>query len=344
MVGAMAGVAVLNLGFGAAYMPVQAKFLVQILAGAFIACSVEKSDLVRLPHILKPALILFLSLLLLNLAAGSLIFLAGPLDLITSMMSAVPGGLSNAAIIADAMGADTPRVIIMQMVRQILGIGVFPGMILLYDRVRCRRGINPAPESPLSAPSSTSSGASSGGIAADGKKHAPAAWGNWKTLACTLLTAALAGGLGRELGVPAGGLIFSLLAVLILKIALDFAYFPRMLRRGTQILNGCYFGSLLVLQDLLAIPALIVPMLILILGYTLNCFITGRVIAGCCGFTRKEAMLIATPAGASDMALISADLGVHNTDVLILQVLRVLFVTLIFPPLINLVILYAGTL
>ena len=48
-------------------------------------------------------------------------------------------------------------------------------------------------------------------------------------------------------------------------------------------------------------------------------------------FGRREAFLAATPAGASDMALISADLGVYNVKLVLLQVMRLIAVILLFP-------------
>ncbi len=56
----------------------------------------------------------------------------------------------------------------------------------------------------------------------------------------------------------------------------------------------------------------------------------------------KKPMLITTPAGASDMALISNDLGVENTDIIILQVLRAVIVMSLFPQIINLILHIIG--
>ena len=49
-------------------------------------------------------------------------------------------------------------------------------------------------------------------------------------------------------------------------------------------------------------------------------------------------MLIATPAGASDMALIASDLGVDNPDVSFIQIMRMITVVTVFPHIINLVV------
>ena len=64
LVGAIIGAALLNIFFSTAYMPAQTKLLVQIIAGAFIGCSMEKSDVKRLPQIIKPTIIMITGLLI----------------------------------------------------------------------------------------------------------------------------------------------------------------------------------------------------------------------------------------------------------------------------------------
>ena len=76
----------------------------------------------------------------LNLAVGLLIWATSPLSLVTSLMCAVPGGTNDTPIVAAAMGANAPDVTIMQLIRQVLGIGVFPIMIEALDRLRARQG------------------------------------------------------------------------------------------------------------------------------------------------------------------------------------------------------------
>ncbi len=45
----------------------------------------------------------------------------------------------------------------------------------------------------------------------------------------------------------------------------------------------------------------------------------------------REGMLMLTPAGASDMALISADIGVNSPRLILVQIYRLLIATAIFP-------------
>jgi membrane AbrB-like protein len=323
LVGAIVGAALLNICFGTAYMPNQTKLFVQIISGAFIGCSMEKSDIKRLPQIIKPASIMISALLVLNLGAGVLIHLLSPLDYITSFMCVVPGGISDTPIIAAVMGADGPKVAVMQIIRQILGIGVFPSLIYAYDQRRNKSEKDGYRE-------------------AYTEKRQKSKTKSWQAFVCTLIAAAIFGLLGNMTRIPASCFVFAIVSVLILKLQFDFAFMPRWAKKFAQILSGCYLGSIIGMPDVLDLRYLLIPLFIIIFGYMANCYITGIILNKTCGFTRKEAMLITTPAGASDMALISSDLGVENTDVIILQILRAVIVMTFFPQIINLVLHLIG--
>lgn len=323
MVGAIIGVAALNIFFETTYVPNETKLFVQIIAGAFIGCIMEKSDLNRIPAIVKPTVIMILGFFVLNLFAGLLIHMVSPLDLLTSLMSVVPGGISDTPIIAAATGADAPKVAVMQMARQILGIGIFPALILTYDNRK-------------------KATQKDGERVANTEKRRKSKTKSWQSFVCTLIIATIAGMLGKMTGIPSASFSFPIIAVLILKLVFDFAYIPRWAKKCAQILCGCYLGSTIVISDVLELRYLLIPLAIIVLSYMANCFFTGMIIRKTCGFTRKESMLITTPAGASDMALISADMGVENTDVIIMQVLRAVIVMTFFPQIINLIVHLAG--
>lgn len=319
MIGSLFGSAAFNIAFECAWVPTQFSALVQIVSGAFIGCSMERSDLVRLPHILKPALIMLAALLCLMTGCGFLIHGVSSLDLVTSLMSVVPGGISDTPIVAADMGADGPKVALLQMVRQILGLAVLPNVIYV-----CSKHFG-GDEEPRSAANT----------AARVKTRNASASG----LLLTLLVAGTAGLAGRMLGVPAGTFVFALLASLAFKLGTDRAYLPRPLKKAAQILSGCCLGSTVTMAGVLSLADLILPVCIIVTAYTLNVFITGRIISRFCGFNRSEGMLITTPAGASDMALIAADIGIVNTDVVILQVVRAVTVMAVFPQIVALILL-----
>ena len=316
MVGAILSVTILSIGTGAAYMPGQAKLTAQCLAGAFIACSVEREDLNNIPRLWKPLMLLLANLLAVNLLLGLLIWLCSPLDLLTALLSGVPGGMSDTTIIAADMGADAGKVAILQFIRMASGIGLFPSLILLLTRGQ--------PESNDGAP------------AASRQRTPPSA-----DAACFLLTLAaalLCGVFGKKLGVPAGGLVFSMFGVIALKLLWGWAWLPMWAKRLAQVLSGAYIGCGITQSDLMELRYLVLPALILLAGYFLNSLLTGQLLHKLFGYSLKTAMLIATPAGASDMALISADLGVTEKAVIELQIIRMVVVISVFPQIIALVV------
>jgi membrane AbrB-like protein len=143
-------------------------------------------------------------------------------------------------------------------------------------------------------------------------------------------------------GVPAGAFLFPMIAVLILRLCFDFAYIPPWVKKTALLVSGCYIGSSITFADVLGFKYLGLPVLIIVTGYIANCFISGKIISKTCGFNRKEGMLITTPAGASDIALSAADIGVENTSVIIIQVLRSVLAMALFPQIISLLVKLFG--
>jgi membrane AbrB-like protein len=324
-IGALVGTALLSVFSHTAYMPEPTRFLVQVIAGALIGCTMEQSDLRRLPRVIKPAVIMVVSFLVLNFSAGALIRLVSPLDWVTALMCVIPGGVTDTPIIAADMGADVPKVALVQLARFILGIAVFPPMILAWDRFT-EKG-KPQGE----APSAAAAG-DAGTRIKSGVRSIPA-------FLCTLAAALGFGFIGSITGIPAGTFLFSIVAVLALKLVFNFAYVPTMAKRFAQLISGCYIGSAIRMDDVRGFRFLALPLLITLGGYIINCFITGKILSKTCGFNRKEGMLITTPAGASDIALSSSDIGVENTDIIIIQIFRAIFAMTVFPQIINLVML-----
>ena len=313
MVGAIVSVMILSITSGAAYMPSLAKAAAQCLAGAFIACGIGRNDLKNISKLRGPLLVLLLSLLLVNLVLGFLIWLCSPLDMLTAMLCAVPGGMSDTPIIAADLGADAGKVAILQFVRMSAGIGIFPSLILLLSR----------DEAGSSAEVSQSTQENGGRES----RRVPA-------FLMTLAAAFCFGSLGKLSGIPAGTLVFAMFGVIALKLLTGCAYLPIYAKRLAQVLSGAYIGCGISGTDLLELNHLILPAILILAGYFLNSILTGRLLRRLFGFPLRAAMLIATPAGASDMALISSDLGVESREVIELQIIRMVLVISIFPQII----------
>lgn len=327
MVGAIVGVAALNIFFGRAYMPSYAKYAAQITAGAFIGCSVEKNDILQLKKLIQPALFILTVLLLLNLTMGFLIYFISPLDLLTSMMSCIPGGMNDIPIISADMGADAPKVVVMQFIRMAAGIGLFPSLISIVSS-RQNKKIND------DLPLNTSKSIKEQAISLD-----------FNTKSAFVRTAAIAtvcGIIGKLLNMPAGILVFSMIGVCYYKLRFDNAFMPMWTKRIAQVLSGAYIGCCISFSDVKELKYLVIPALLLLTGYFSTCILGGKILSKYFNMSTKEAMLALTPAGASDMALISSDLGIHSTDLNVLQVIRLVVVVSVFPQIINIIVKVFG--
>lgn len=317
MIGAIVGVAALNIATGLAYMPYEGKLTAQIISGAFIGVGISREELRHFRKLLGPLSILVGCMLILNIAMGFLLYAISDMDLLTCFFAAVPGGMSDTPIIAADMGADGASVALLQFVRLCAGVGVFP-MFIQY----CGR--------------------KEGDVQKEGSMKKVATPYSHKGFALSLVLAAVGGLLGKWSGVPSGALLFSLLFVLVGKQIYDPMVLPTWVRKCAQVLAGAYIGSSVNHDDVLSFASLVVPALVLVGGYFITCIVVGRLLKQLCHFNLKEGMLCATPAGASDMALISADIGVTSADVVVLQIARMLFAIGLFPQIIYAITQWVG--
>lgn len=325
MVGAIVGAAALNVFFGLSYMPSYAKYTAQITAGAFIGCSMEKKDIKRFKYLLKPLLALLAGILVLNIVLGFVIYYISPLDLLTSLMSSVPGGMTDIPLISADMGADSPKVAVLQFVRMASGIGLFPALITMVARREAKETDRHESDNLFESPEGEKSGK-------------PAA----RVFIQTISVAAVFGILGIILHIPSGALLFAMIGTVCFKMLFNKSHMPDWAKRLAQVLSGAYVGSSMSYSDVLELKQLVLPALVLLAGYFAASYIIGKVLSRHFGMSLKEAMLAATPAGATDMALISADLGIQSPDLIVIQIARMLIVIALFPPIISLIVMLAG--
>ena len=309
LVGGIVGTTILSLPTGMAEMPFTARLIAQIIAGAFIGSSVDREDLVKMKTLYKPFLMVMASLVVVNILAGTLVYKLSPLDHLTAFMCCVPGGMGDTPLIAAELGAQMPPVVILQFVRMVIGVGVFPSVIMFVTRDEGETVVAKN-ENEQKVKKQTSS--------------VPL------TIA-TLAFAGVCGVTGRKLGVPSGALLFSIISILVLKLAGVPLVYPKWIKRAAQVLSGAYIGCSVGIDTMYMLPSLILPALLIVGIYLVNAFITGNIIAKTCGISRRESMLMVTPAGATDMALISADIGVNSPNLIVLQIVRMVTVISIFP-------------
>ncbi|MBO3444337.1 AbrB family transcriptional regulator [Clostridium sp. CCUG 7971] len=324
MVGSMVFVGIFNVITGAAYVENSTRFFVQVIAGAFIGIDMDKEKLMEIKNLIKPAIVMIIGLLILNILVGIFIYKTTSLDLLSSLFAAVPGGMADMSIISSEMGADTSMVAVFQLARLISVISIFPTLIKqVQKRMICDNGdqIDIASTIELNIDKNDCK---------YGNKN--------KDIILTLIIAIIFGIIGKVTKIPAGTMIFSLIGVAGLKIYSNKGYIYPIIKQGAQVVAGAFIGSSITIDVVYSLKSFTIPIICMIIAYTIMCGLIGFIISKWFDIDIITAMFCCTPAGASDMALIASELGINGADIALLQVTRLVSVIVIFPSIIRIII------
>lgn len=341
LVGALIGGALLNVLTPYGYMPYAGRFAAQTAAGAYIGAMFDRNQLRSIRRVWKPYLVIMCFFLAANLTAGFLIWKTGACDLMTALLCCVPGGMSDTPLIAADMGADVGVVAVLQFVRMVTGIAIMPSIISLLVKQPAQPVTVAAAGGAAAVADAAAETTPDPGEARPDEK--PNKSGKSIPLAVGTVAVAIVGAaLGRAAGIPAGILVGSMLIVIAMNLSYGKAYLPMPLKRAAQILSGAYIGCTLDRESILALRYLILPAVIILAVYIPTSLLCGWLNSKINRRDLRESMLSATPGGASDMALIAADLGVESMDLMVIQVLRMVSVIIIFPQMVYYLCLWLG--
>ena len=347
ILGAMLGVIIFNILTGMVAFPVQARAVSQSLVGGVIAVSVTREFVRSLRTFVKSAVVLTICMTISGFLVGYILYRLNLIDdLATSLFASAPGGLADMALIAMEMGIDSSRVITLQIIRLVSIIAICPQ---LY-RVIARRYNPPvsaefviAKSEPEAFPTQeavhTSALSTSLPYPQEGRFHEKAVWVIRKS-ALTIVVAIAGGIVGFFIGVPAGVLIFSMIAVIAFNFSTGKGYMPKNLRRFAQVIAGTIIGQNIGANELPYIIDLIIPGIILVLIYIALSFVIAFIMRRLCGLDLITALFASAPGGASDMALIADDMGGNSPIIATMHIVRIVGVIIIFPQITFLIMLF----
>lgn len=330
MVGAMLAAGMLNIFTGIVDVPGSIKFYVQVIAGAFVGIAMDKEKIVQLKSIIKPAIVMILGLLFINISLGTLVYFMTDMDLMTSLFSTVPGGMTDVSIISQDMGADTARTAVFQLARLIGVVTFFPLIIKgINKRIYKNRDNSCAGEEAsdlidvVDEQNNVTEEVS--------KVKGPINKEKVGVVILTLMVAFLAGTIGKWSGVPAGAMLFSLIAVTIMKVFTNKGHIPVILKQSAQVFAGTFIGGSITMDVVHGLKFVVLPIIILLIAYTVLCMSLGFIISKLFKIDLITALFACTPAGASDMALIASDIGATGSQVALFQITRLISVIAFFP-------------
>lgn len=259
-------------------------------------------------------IIMLLLSIVFSLLSGLVLWKFSKTDMLTSFFSTAPGGLSAMPGIAEEVGANTAVVSILQTMRVFLVIFIIPVVVtaLLFQ--------------PSAAPAISEAGAVFG----------------WNGLLWTaVLTATAYAGyrLGKKLKFPAPWLLGSMLLTAVVQSGSSAvagydlaAYWPHEVMIVSQIVIAASIGSRFRKEMFTGLKQTITVALISTVVFIGAMFACAFVVSKATGLAFITAALAFAPGGVAEMATTAVVLEADATFVVAVQVLRIIAVILLLPP------------
>lgn len=325
ILGSMLFVGITNIFFGYAKFIRPIKIFSVALSGAYIGVKIKRKDVVNFKYVIKPFFILVFAFTINTFLVGSIIHYFFDLDWMTSLLSCVPGGVSEMSIIAMDLNADAGIVTVMQTVRLIGTLIVFP-----YWITRLTDDENGNHES-ISLDDSINKSFLDKIIKSKNQK-----------IIFTMIVAIISGYIGYLSGIPAANMMFPMLVIVFLNINTNACIVTKDEKLVAQIIAGSTVGTTINASIFVSLKNMIIPIIILLVSY----FLINIGYSVLCErkklLDKKSAMFASAPGGATDMTLIGADLGADLTKTALIQSFRAAYVVSVMPNLIVLFVKYFG--
>lgn len=324
MIGSMLAVGISNVFFGYADIPEWIRVFAQGISGAFIGMSITRSDLMHLRTLAVPGLLLVTLFTVNTLVMGIVIHQVCGFDLFTSLFSCIAGGVTDISLIAMDYKADVGTVGLMQTARLVAVLAFFPAWI----KFMCR---NLSTEAQIAVPEEH--------VRERGARAFALLRGARERAGFTVVVAVVLGAIGMASGLPAGAMVFPLVGVALLNLTVHACYVPLQVKSVAQLLAGSLVGASMTPETFSGIETTLVPVALLIVSYWFVNLTYAKICQRCGLLDLKSALFVSAPGGATDMALIAADLHADLTKIAVLQVMRAIYAVAIMP---SIVIVFAG--
>ena len=317
IIGSLIAVTIFSVTTDIAFFPWQSRIIAQGIAGAFIAMPLTLDRIKALRTVLKPAVFVVSSMLVMSIGIALLCFTLSSMDPVTAFFSSAPGGLVDIVLISFETNADPLQISLIHSIRLFFCL-VFLSVLskhaatwferkypaLCASRHRKINVQNTSPEK-----------------TAKGKFN----------LFISIVVALSGAWLGFFIGIPAGALIFSMIFTCVLNITTSRTYIPVKLRRFTQMLAGSLIGSSITMANIIAIPTVFLPLIIILAGLMLMNFVIGMAVFFLCKLDIHTALFSTIPAGVTEMSLIAEELDGDGPKVALIQLFRLISSITIFP-------------
>ena len=297
MLGALFLVAIFNIFFNRAFLPSYFKFVIQIATGTFIGSRFRSEDVKMLKKVIVPGMAMVVLMIVFSFLLSYLMSTFLGIDNLTSFFATAPGGIMDISLIAYDFKANTSQVAWFTK--------------KCYER-NIKKSVNSEQE-------------------IENKKEKKFEIKSEKSFLFTIIVGIVGGIIGYFSHLPAGTMSCSMALVAYFNVKTHKAYMPIPLRKIIQSFGGALIGAKVTLGDVIALKDLILPIILIIIGFCLMNVLVGFFLYRTTKFSLSTALLSASPGGMSDISLMAEDLGANAPQVASMQFLRAIFIVGVYP-------------
>ena len=306
MLGALFLVAIFNIFFNKAFLPNYFKFITQVVTGTFIGSKFHSEDVKMLKKVIVPGMTMVVLMIAFSFVLSYLMSTFLGIDNLTSFFATAPGGIMDISLIAYDFKANTSQVALLQLIRLISVISFVPFFTKKCYKRNTKEKISFEQE-----------------IKSEIKEE--------KSFLFTVIVGIIGGIVGYFSHLPAGTMSCSTALVAYFNVKTHKAYMPLTLRKIIQSFGGALIGAKVTLSDVIALKDLILPIILIIIGFCLMNVLVGFFLYKTTKFSLSTALLSASPGGMSDISLMAEDLGANGPQVASMQFLRAIFIVGVYP-------------
>ncbi|EJU08810.1 AbrB family transcriptional regulator [Fusobacterium hwasookii] len=313
MLGALFLVALFNICSNKAFLPNYFKFITQIATGTFIGSKFRSEDIKMLKKVIIPGMTMVVLMIAFSFLLSYLMSTFLGIDNLTSFFATAPGGIMDISLIAYDFKANTSQVALLQLIRLISVISFVP-----FFTKKCYERSNKK------------------NISFEQKikneiKEEKVENKSEKSFLFTVIVGIIGGIIGYFSHLPAGTMSCSMALVAYFNVKTHKAYMPLTLRKIIQSFGGALIGAKVTLSDVIALKDLILPIILIVIGFCLMNILVGFFLYKTTKFSLSTALLSASPGGMSDISLMAEDLGANGPQVASMQFLRAIFIVGVYP-------------
>jgi len=110
-------------------LPLAFRWGAQVFAGAIVGSGVTLATIIGIKATILPAITVMIGYIVANYIISYLMYKTGKVDRITAMFASSPGGASELSLIAVEIGGESPKIAILQIIRRLSAVTLFPILV-----------------------------------------------------------------------------------------------------------------------------------------------------------------------------------------------------------------------